>query len=90
MTPRQDPPMRMHQRLPDDDAVARQHGRHLYFDLWYGIVEDFSGRNMKFKNDVLPAISGLAQTFAPFMDDDDPVRGRTMAEGPEVGTTVDG
>ncbi|KAJ9602680.1 hypothetical protein H2200_012874 [Cladophialophora chaetospira] len=64
-------PMRIQLRLPDHDMMARQKGRNLYFDSWYLTIEDFTRRNMKFKNDVMPAISGLAQAFAPFMDKGD-------------------
>lgn len=64
-------PMRIHLRILDHWMKAGQKGRNLYIDKWYEVVETFTRRNMKFKNDVLPAISGLAQAFTPFMDEND-------------------
>ncbi|OJI96463.1 hypothetical protein ASPVEDRAFT_157993 [Aspergillus versicolor CBS 583.65] len=34
------------------------------FDAWYCIVEDYSGRNLTFDTDKLPALGGLAASFA--------------------------
>ena len=59
--------MRAHLRLADH-GMMYLHTRNPYYDLWYRCVDTFSGRNMMYKKDVLPALSGLAQTFQPFME----------------------
>ena len=61
-------PMRIQLRLADYDLTAWAQ-RNPYYDSWYGVVEDFTRRNMKFKKDALPALSGLAQAFAPRLGD---------------------
>lgn len=41
------------------------------YDIWYSIVDRFNNRNIKFKSDVLPAISGLAEFFSPILNRND-------------------
>ncbi|KAH7166370.1 heterokaryon incompatibility protein-domain-containing protein [Dactylonectria macrodidyma] len=45
---------------PSSTQIARISGHSEIHQLWYFILEDFTGRNMTLETDQLPAISGLA------------------------------
>lgn len=60
--------MQIHATQSNTPANA---GRNPYLDLWYATVQEFTSRNMKMKSDALPALSGLAQSYACYMNKDD-------------------
>ena len=47
-----------------DGAISSYMQRRDNFNAWYSIVEDYSGRNLTLATDRLPALAGLAASFA--------------------------
>ncbi|KAH6972598.1 heterokaryon incompatibility protein-domain-containing protein [Ilyonectria destructans] len=56
--------------LPDHDTAAYWR-RNPFYDTWYTMISDLTSRNITYQKDILPAISGLAESFRPFLEDKD-------------------
>lgn len=52
----------MHLYLPDHDTAASRR-RDSFYDAWYNLISDLTSRNITFQKDILPAISGLAESI---------------------------
>ena len=52
----------------DPDLV---YGRNRKYDAWYDVINKINHRDIKYQNDILPAISGIADSFLPVLNRND-------------------